>query len=393
VFFLIEQFCVLFSTKKRVEIVKDEPNKKLTVKLINYLGMTRKTTEYDLGNLFVDVQIVDRKEGWQTPAYYRLILINTYKDGIAIDLDSSNIKNKPVSAFDFFEHVDAQKFNGQVNMKNTIQSFIGNNNEEGNPLAFNINTYMKKQDNVFKHFTNFINGITFSKYVKMNDHFFSYYSREPLKNKFCQGCLSRLLMIFHFYLFPLSFMSQFIGFENKKSSYKNDQMEFYFAAGFFGYILFTVLLYFVCIGLGSCCDKTSEFLRIDMIYSRDFDRLFIGVVNNDEKSYKSTNIFKLDEIDRFVIQKNNINEQGFHLKYITKGNGQIQDLCYINAVESDLEGLTYILNEKLNNNVNVINNNNTDTNIIVTNNMIDNNAVNNNMMTRDEDAASPLIQP
>ena len=117
-------------------------------------------------------------------------------------------------------------------------------------------------------------------------------------------------------------------------------------------------------------------------------------MNNDEKSYKSTNTFKLDEIDRFVIQKNNINEQGYHLKYITKGNGQIQDLCYINAVESDLEGLTYILNEKLNNNVNVINNNNnnTGTNIIV-NNMIDNNVVNNNMMTRDEDAATPLIQP
>ena len=170
--FLIEQFCILFSAKKRVEIIKDEPSKKLTVKLINYLGMTRKTTEYELGNVFVDVQIVDRKEGWQTPAYYRLILINTYKDGVAIDLDSSNIKNKPVPAFDFFEHVDAQKFNGQVNMKNTIQSFIGNNSEEGNPLAFNINTYMNKQDNVFKHFTNFINGITFSKYVKMNDHFF-----------------------------------------------------------------------------------------------------------------------------------------------------------------------------------------------------------------------------
>ena len=302
-------------------------------------------------------------------------------------------------AFDFFEHVDAQKFNGQVNMKNTIQSFIGNNNEEGNPLAFNINTYMNKQDNVFKHFTNFINGITFSKYVKMNDHFFSYYSKEPLKNKFCQGCLSRLLVLFHFYLIPLNVISRIhtlnTGYGTKKSSNNdNEQIEIYFAAGFFGYILFNVILYFLCIGLGSCCDKTTEFLRIDMIYSRDFDRLFIGVVNNDEKSYKSTNTFKLNEIYRFVIQKNNINEQGYHLKYITKGNGQIQDLCYINSVQSDLEGLTYILNEKLNNNVNVINNNNnnTGTNIIV-NNMIDNNAVNNNMMTRDEDAASPLIQP
>ena len=205
-------------------------------------------------------------------------------------------------------------------------------------------------------------------------------------------------MLFHFYLIPLNVISRIhtlnTGYGTKKSSNNdNEQIEIYFAAGFFGYILFNVILYFLCIGLGSCCDKTTEFLRIDMIYLRDFDRLFIGVVNNDEKSYKSTNTFKLNEIDRFVIQKNNINEQGYHLKYITKGNGQIQDLCYINDDESGLEGLTYILNEKLNNNVNVINNNNnTGTNIIV-NNMIDNNVVNNNMMTRDEDAATPLIQP
>ena len=125
VFFLIEQFCILFSAKKKVEIIKDEPSKKLTVKLINYLCMVRKTREYDLGNVFVDVQ----QEDIEGDKNYRLIFINTYKDGIAIDLDSSNIKNKPVHAFDFFENVDVKKFYDQAIMKSTIQSFIGNNNE------------------------------------------------------------------------------------------------------------------------------------------------------------------------------------------------------------------------------------------------------------------------
>ena len=65
----------------------------------------KKTTEYDLGNVYFDVETVDGGEG---PTYYRLILINSYKDGIAIDLDSSNIKNKPVSTFNFFDHVNPQ---------------------------------------------------------------------------------------------------------------------------------------------------------------------------------------------------------------------------------------------------------------------------------------------
>ena len=383
IFFIIEQILVLYFANKRVEIEKDQPNNKLTVKLINYLCTTRKKSEFDLKNVFIDVQIVDRKEGWQTPAYYRLIIINTFKDSIAIDLDSSGIKNTPVKIFDFYEHVDASKFNGQIAMKQTVKEFVGNQDNEENPLSFNINKYMNKPDNIFKHFNNFVNGVTFSKYVKMNDHFFSYYSKEPLKNKFCQGCFSRLIYLFHFYLFPLSFMSNFIfqqtssPFDKKKENNNSSEKEMYFAMGFFGYIIITMILYFLCIGIGSCCDKTTEYLRIDIIYSKDFDRLFIGIVKNDEKSYIKTFLFNLNEIDRFVLQKNHIAEQGIHLKSISKGNGIIQDICYINEIETELEGLTYILNEKLQNNLNnnANLNNNTNPNIIPN----DINNVNNNM--------------
>ena len=49
-----------------------------------------------------------------------------------------------------------------------------------------------------------------------------------------------------------------------------------------------------------------------MIYSEEFDRLFIGVVKNDESAYINTYLFKLDEVDKFVIEKNKINEPGFH---------------------------------------------------------------------------------
>ena len=381
--FLIEQILVLYFAKKRVEIVKDQPNNKLTVKLINYLGIARKKTEFDLKNVFIDIQIVDRKEGWQTPAYYRLIIINTFKDGIAIDLDSSEIKNTPLKIYDFYEHVNASKFSGQIVMKQTVKTFVGNQNDEENPLSFNINKYMNKPDNIFKHFNNFVNGVTFSKYVKMNEHFFSYYSKEPLKNKFCQGCLSRLIYLFHFYLFPLSIMSNIMfsqsstSYNKKENNNNSSEKEMYFAMGFFGYIILTAILYFLCICIGSCCDNTSEYLRIDLIYSKNFDRLFIGIVKNDGKSYINTFLLNLNEIDRFVLQKNLITERGFHLKSISKGNGMIQDICYINEIETELEGLTYILNERLQNNLNnnAILNNNANNNIILN----DINNVNNNM--------------
>ena len=131
------------------------------------------------------------------------------------------------------------------------------------------------------------------------------------------------------------------------------------------------VLYILCLVLSACCEKTSHFLRIDIIYSNEFDRLFIGVVKNNKSAYINTYLFKLDEVAKFVIEKNYIYEPGFHLKSIYKGSSLVQDICYINEMQIELEGLIYILNEKFEQNVNNINNN---TNTMV-NNATDDNAV------------------
>ena len=279
------------------------------------------------------------------PLYYRLIIINTFKDGIAIDLDSSNIQNNPVKIFDFFEHVNAHKFNGQLNMIKTLKTFSGNPNEEESPLSFSINKYMNKQEDIFKHFNNFIRNVSFSKYVKLNDHFFSYYNREPIKHKVCQGCPSSIFYLSHFFLFFFSLIS-FFPLDNK-----NFIFEIIYII-LFSVSLFLLLCTYLCTKLG----KTGKLLRIDMIYSKNFDRLFIGLVKDDKISYINTFIFKLDEVEKFVLQKNDINEQGFHLKSINKGNGLIQDICHLYEPEAELEGLLYLLNQKLQNDINNINN-------------------------------------
>ena len=183
----------------------------------------------------------------------------------------------------------------------------------------------------------------------MNDNFFTYYSKEPLKKKFCKGFLSKLIFIFHIYLIPLNLISHFILRSNDK---ENFIIVWHFLVVLFlwdYYTLFSLAL--------RLAEKTSQFLRIDMIYSKEFDRLFIGVVKNDESAYIITYLFKLDEVDKFVIEKNKINEPGFHLRSIDKRNCLVQDICYINETPTELEGLMYILNEKLQQNADNINNN------------------------------------
>lgn len=348
VLILIEQICVLYFGKKRIEIVKNEKENKLTAKLINHFGKARKTTEYGLSNVFFDVQIVNRNGPsyeQDIPLYYRLLIVNTFKDGIEIDLDSSNIQKNPVKIFDYFEHVSAYKFNGQLNMIKTLKTFAGIPSEEESPFSFRINQYMNKQNDIFRQFNNFIRNVLFEKYVKFNDHFFSYFRKQPIKNKVCNGCPSALLSLIHFFLIPYCLVSLIALDENAK-------LELVYVGIFLVTLLFLLLIY-----LCNKEKKNGSLLRIDMIYSKNFDRLFIGLVKDDKISYINTFIFRLNEVEKFVIQKNDINEKGFHLKSINKGNGLIQEICYIIDQEVDLEGLLYILNQKLQNNVNNINNN------------------------------------
>ena len=84
--------------------------------------------------------------------------------------------------------------------------------------------------------------------------------------------------------------------------------------------------------------------RIDCIFSRNFDRIFIGVVKHTKTSYVSTFEFPLNNIDRFILEK--ISYEKHNLVVIFK-NGEKQLICNIKKNQEELEGLAYILNEKL----------------------------------------------
>ena len=89
-------------------------------------------------------------------------------------------------------------------------------------------------------------------------------------------------------------------------------------------------------------------IRLDFIYSEKFDRIFIGIVKSDLISYVKTFEFYMNNIDKFILQKFSNYENGYNLKVMFKDK-QIQDIWPIPKRQEDLEGLVYILNERLNN--------------------------------------------
>ena len=77
-----------------------------------------------------------------------------------------------------------------------------------------------------------------------------------------------------------------------------------------------------------CISSFKNCLRIDIIYSFDFKAIFIGSLDiANSKSFITKAEFSINEIDRFVLTKNNNNEEGFHLSVILKGNIN-RDLFY-----------------------------------------------------------------
>ena len=156
---------------------------------------------------------------------------------------------------------------------------------------------MNKQQNNTIHVI--IGSEPFHKYVKMNDHFFSYYTKDPLNNKRCRDCFKFLLLSYHvssiIYIF-VNYMQSMNSKQQYKDSYSEEkydssQEETYFYFGVFGLFGCFMMLYIIILSIRFCLNRITEYLRIDIIYSKNFDRLFIGIVKNNGKEYLKKFLF------------------------------------------------------------------------------------------------------
>lgn len=83
--------------------------------------------------------------------------------------------------------------------------------------------------------------------------------------------------------------------------------------------------------------------RIDIIFSNDFNKIFIGLINDKENKYLNYFIFDIINIDEFILESKNQSSSDFNLKIVLKDK-TIQNICRIDENRGTLEGLLYILN-------------------------------------------------
>ena len=98
------------------------------------------------------------------------------------------------------------------------------------------------------------------------------------------------------------------------------------------------------------CFKAAE-SRIDFIYSKGFDKIFTGIINNLGNVYYKTFEYNLNEVEKFIFQQPEINNGNYTFKVSLK-NKAIEEIIRFKGKgieKADLEGLEYILNGKLNN--------------------------------------------
>ena len=316
-------FCVY-----KVKIIKDTLNGKIIVKVINYLCFPKMKFKLDIENthFYVSTEISQDENGQH--ATFRLLIINDYKNLVGIDLDTSNIKQKPAKFFYSFNNPSRGNYD-HTQFTQILNNLIGNSGVYDNPLLFNINKYLNKPQTTFNFFQEL------SKYMKFSDHLFTFHLRNPL----AYTCVDLIIIIFTF-LTNICNILVAIAYLNEKNDTitKLIGVSVFLIGNIIMYILYKIFKY--------CYENI---FRIDCIYSKNFDRVFIGLVKYTITKYVNTFEFQMNNISRFILERKGEN---FNLKVEFKNNGT-QQICTIkNKTQDELEGLAYLLNERLNINSN-----------------------------------------
>ena len=281
----------------KIVLLKDEFNKKIIIEEINCLCYAKKKYNFDLENthFYIKKKVIYGEDG--DDVNYTLFIINDYKNLVGIDLEKSNIMQKPAKYLCSFENISLGKYN-RLGLINHLNDFVGSPRDYKNPLFFNINKHPKKEK---------INKKEFSSCIKFSDHFFSY----DLLGGFNPSGNSLLLII------PIGLITIPV----------------------FNIIVYILYKFYKF--------KHYNICRIDCIYSKNFDKIFIGFVKYTHTKYVKTFEYKMDDINRFILEKELNNSNTFKLKVLFKNNEKEQIYILNNQTQEDLEGFIYLLNERL----------------------------------------------
>ena len=221
-----------------------------------------------------------------------------------------------------------------------MDDFTNLSSNKDNPLNFNINSYMNKQICSY-------NPNDFNNYIKINNNFFTYFNIIPFK-KNDYPCLFKGVSIFiHIMLLMISISPEKLYDDEDDEYHHHSNVDDNLPITLFGIIMsyWPTLAFVLCFcKFNECCEV--KCLRIDIIITSDLDKIFIGASYNDETKYIKTCDFELNNVERFFLENR---DEGFNLKAILKGN-ITNEILFIEVAKTRLDGLIYILNEKIVNN-------------------------------------------
>ena len=195
----------------------------------------------------------------------------------------------------------------------TLCNFVGCNPESENPVV------IKK-----------LYGYGINNYIKLSDNFSSFSSSEQMFEDMCYYTLFTLINvgIIALIICSINIIKDYIGM---------------YLGIILGIFLFMLLLY---LDYKIINNRMNVIKRIDIIYSSDFDRIFIGLVKFYEKSYRNTFIYDINTVEKFILQRYKNTEKIYTLKVQLKDQ-DIQDLFLLNKDYFNTNDFLKALNEKL----------------------------------------------
>jgi thiol-disulfide isomerase/thioredoxin len=165
----------------------------------------------------------------------------------------NEINNKPANFFYHFRNISVSRFNGLIGLNNLLDNFVGLQGNQENPLNFNIQSYMKQNLN-----QNYLFQEMNIKYLKINEHFFSYFSVNPvLSSKYDSLSFRIISFIFHSIVI-LEYVYSYIFLKREYSLFDNSENILYFVG--FVYLFLHIICYVICLAM------KSSYIRIDIIF-------------------------------------------------------------------------------------------------------------------------------
>ena len=232
---------------------------------------TNKEITMDIDNAYFKVSHTVSTDDDGTYEYNTLYIFNNLKVN---DLDTNDIKQNPAILLYSARVTDVRiEYQQLTNKLNNSMGTSKNKNQQKEQLP---------------------------KSFQLNEYCYVYHLKDPDRET-CADCCCH---VFWFYnITPNVIFILFI--------YGLQELVFK-ALVLFGLIIYNILLYMIYICFKATCDKI---YRIDFIFSKNFDQLFIGFVKYNKKSYINTFVFKMNDINKFIFEKEN-NTNYYNLKIL-----------------------------------------------------------------------------